>query len=152
MNATMKDTVTTLNGLIHTCRDGEEGFRMAADAVKDTQLRSLFRDLSAQRAQFATELEAEVVRLGEVPTTQGTVMGALHRGWMNVKSAVVGSDDATIVSECERGEDSAVAAYQDAMDHDLASATQSLIAKQFSFVQAGHDRVRAIEFAQEHAT
>ena len=152
MNATMKDTVTTLNGLIHTCRDGEEGFRMAADAVKDTQLRSLFRDLSAQRAQFATELEAEVVRLGEVPTTQGTVMGALHRGWMNVKNAVVGSDDATIVSECERGEDSAVAAYQDAMDHDLASVTQSLIAKQFSFVQAGHDRVRAIEFAQEHAT
>ena len=150
MTTMMKDTVTTLNGLIHTCKDGEEGFRLAADAAKDSQLRTLFRDLSAQRAQFATELEGEVVRLGEVPATEGSVMGAIHRGWMNVKNAIVGSDDSTIVSECERGEDTAVAAYQDALDHDLPPATQALVARQFSFVQAGHDRVRAIELADEY--
>lgn len=151
MATSMKDVASTLNRLIQTCRDGEEGFRVAADGVKDTQLRTLFRDLSAQRAQFAIELEGEVVRLGEVPATQGSVMGALHRGWMNVKTAVTGTDDAAIVSECERGEDSAVAAYRDALDTELPASTQMLVARQFSFVQAAHDRVRAIELAQEHA-
>jgi uncharacterized protein (TIGR02284 family) len=119
--------------------------------VKDNQLRELFRDLSSQRAQFATELEAEVARLGETPSTEGTVMGALHRGWMNVKNAVGAADDGSIVSECERGEDSAVAAYRDALDEDLPASTQSLVARQFSFVQAGHDRVRAVELAHEQS-
>ena len=27
--------VSTLNDLIETCRDGEDGFRLAAEAVKD---------------------------------------------------------------------------------------------------------------------
>jgi uncharacterized protein (TIGR02284 family) len=151
MISSTKDAATTLNGLIKTCRDGEEGFRFAADAAKDSQLRELFRDLSSQRAQFAIELEAEVSRLGETPSTEGTIMGAIHRGWMNVKNAIGATDDYSIVSECERGEDAAIAAYRDALDEDLPASTQSLVARQFSFVQAGHDRVRAIEHAHEQS-
>jgi uncharacterized protein (TIGR02284 family) len=151
MATSTKNTATTLNGLIQTCRDGEEGFRAAADAVKDHHLKELFRDLSSQRGQFAVELEAEVARLGETPSTEGSMMGALHRGWMNLKSAVGAADDGSIVSECERGEDSAVATYRDALEEDLPASTQSLVARQFSFIQAGHDRVRAIELAHEHS-
>lgn len=151
MISSTKDAAATLNGLIKTCRDGEEGFRLAAEAAKDTQLRQLFSDLSSQRAQFAIELEAEVARLGETPSTEGSLMGALHRGWMNVKSAIGATDDSAIISECERGEDSAVAAYRDALDEELPASTQSLVARQFSFIQAGHDRVRAIELAHEQS-
>lgn len=147
---TTKEVSNHLNSLIQTCRDGERGFQSAAEAVEDTQLRSLFRDLSAQRNQFALELETEVARLGETPATEGTVMGALHRGWINLKSAIAGNDEAAVVSECERGEDSAVAAYRDALEADLPESTRSLVARQYSFVQAAHDRVRAIELAHQH--
>ena len=103
MSDSTKDTAGHLNTLIHTCRDGEKGFHLAADAVDDSHLRSLFRDLAVQRGQFAVELENEVVRLGEVPATEGTVRGAIHRGWLNLKAAVAGNDESAIVSECERG-------------------------------------------------
>lgn len=146
---TTKDVAGHLNTLIHTCRDGEKGFRAASEAVEDSHLCSLFRDFATQRGQFAIELENEVVRLGEVPATEGSMMGALHRGWLNLKAAIAGNDEAAVVAECERGEDSAVAAYRDALEKDLPETTHTLVARQYSFVQAAHDRVRAIELAHQ---
>ena len=148
---TTKDVAGHLNTLIQTCRDGEKGFQSASEAVEDSHLRSLFRDLATQRGQFAIELESEVVRLGEVPATEGSLMGSLHRGWLNLKAAIGGNDEAAVVSECERGEDAAVAAYRNALDKDLPESTHSLVARQYSFVQAAHDRIRAIELAHQIA-
>ena len=33
---------STLNNLIETCKDGEQGFKTAADRVKESSLKSLF--------------------------------------------------------------------------------------------------------------
>ena len=59
--------VSTLNNLIETCKDGEDGFRAAADGVKDSNLRTLFLTYSQQRAQFAAELQNEVRLRGGGP-------------------------------------------------------------------------------------
>src|SRR3954466_8910861 len=60
-----KETISTINGLIETLKDGQEGFRQAADAVKDSQLKSLFNEYSMQRSRFAGELQSEAIGLGE---------------------------------------------------------------------------------------
>ena len=36
------DVIGTLNDLIETCKDGQEGFRTCADAVKNPQLKGFF--------------------------------------------------------------------------------------------------------------
>ena len=41
-----KEAISTLNSLIETLKDGQEGFRQAAEAVKDSQLKSTFNELS----------------------------------------------------------------------------------------------------------
>ena len=51
-----KEIISTINGLIETLKDGQEGFRQASAAVKDSQLKSLFSEYSLQRAKFAGEL------------------------------------------------------------------------------------------------
>src|SRR6516162_5770950 len=104
MTAPGNDVVTVLNGLIETCKDGEEGYRTAARCVNNSDLKVLFTSYAEQRAHFAVELQAEVRRLGADPEKTGTLVGALHRGWTNLKSIVVGADEAAIVAECERGE------------------------------------------------
>ena len=68
-----------LNRLIVSCRDGERGFRLAADKVKNAQLRQLFRDLAAQRALFAEELLPHAQRMGGDAPQEGSVLGALHQ-------------------------------------------------------------------------
>ena len=106
--------IYTLNNLIETCKDGQEGFQTAADGLKNSELKMLFHTYARQRAQFAAELQAEVHRLGGDPERTGSVAASLHRGWINIKTAVTGKDEASVLTECERGEDSAVTNYREA--------------------------------------
>jgi uncharacterized protein (TIGR02284 family) len=139
--------ITTLNNLIETCKDGQEGFQQAAEGVKDSSLKSLFYEYSQQRSQFVGELQGLVRELGGDPETSSSVAGALHRGWINIKSAVTGQDDAAILNECERGEDVAKSAYKDALAADLPSNVTSVIQQQATLVQQAHDRIRGLRDA-----
>ena len=141
------NVISTLNNLIETCKDGENGFRTAADGVKNSELKTLFNTYSQQRAQFAAELQAEVRNLGGDPENTGSVAATLHRGWINIKSTVTGEDEGAVISECERGEDSAVRNYKDALKATLPANVLSIIQRQFTQVQEAHDRIRAMEKA-----
>jgi uncharacterized protein (TIGR02284 family) len=66
----------------------------------------------------------------------------LHRGWINLKSALTGGDDHAILAECERGEDSAVEEYKKALDEDLSPSLYELVSRQYSDIKAAHDRIR----------
>ncbi|HEY0048400.1 MAG TPA: PA2169 family four-helix-bundle protein [Pyrinomonadaceae bacterium] len=139
--------VTTLNNLIETCKDGQEGFQQAAEGVQDSSLKSLFYEYSQQRAKFVGELQGLVRDLGGEAETSSSIAGALHRGWINIKSAVTGRDDAAILNECERGEDIAKSAYKDALAADLPSNVTSVIQEQATQVQQAHDRIRGLRDA-----
>ncbi len=141
------NVISTLNNLIETCKDGENGFRTAADGVKNPELTTLFNTYSQQRAQFAAELQAEVRTLGGDPENTGSVAATLHRGWINIKSTVTGEDEGAVISECERGEDSAVKNYTNALNENLPANVQSIVQRQFTQVKEAHDRIRALEKA-----
>ena len=75
------DVISCLNGLIETCRDGQQGFLEAADAVDTSEFKTLFAQFSQQRAQFVGELQSLVRNLGGDPENSGSTLGAIHRGW-----------------------------------------------------------------------
>jgi uncharacterized protein (TIGR02284 family) len=82
--AQQKEIISTVNGLIETLKDGEKGFKEAAEAVKGTGLKSLFDNFSQQRARFARELQDEANNLGESkPERSSSGSGAIHRAWMD---------------------------------------------------------------------
>ena len=136
---------STLNDLIQSCKDGEQGFREAADGVKNTELRTIFLEFAQQRSRFAADLQSEVAKLGGAPETSGSVGGALHRGWVNLKSAVSGHDDGAIIAEAERGEDVAVESYRKALKKDLPRDIRDLVERQSQQVQQAHNRIRGME-------
>ena len=145
-----KEVISTLNSVIETLKDGQEGFRQAAEAVKDSQLKSLFNELSLQRSKFAGELQNHIIQMGEPkPEDSSSTAGALHRAWINMKSAITSQDDHAILSECERGEDSAVAEYKKAMEAELPSPARDLLSRQYSDIKAAHDRVKALRDARK---
>ena len=84
--------------MIETLRDGQQGFRQAAEGVSDPKLKSLFRDYSNQRSRFVTALQTEARKFGEKePENDSSAAGALHRGWINLKAAVTGGDEDAIL-------------------------------------------------------
>jgi uncharacterized protein (TIGR02284 family) len=137
--------ISTLNDLIETCRDGEKGFRTAAEGLKDPHVKSLFERFARQRAEMVRELQEQVTKLGGSPEQGGSASASLHRGWMNIKSLVTGNDVGAIIAEAERGEDVAKAAYAKALKEDLPAGARTLVQSQAVIVKLAHDEVRELE-------
>ena len=141
------DVASTLNELLETLRDGENGFRSAVDGVEEPELKRLFLSFSTQRREFTAELESELLRLGQDPADHGHVAAALHRGWINLKAAVTSKDEGAILDEVERGEDVAVKNYRDALQKRLPTPIHAVVERQYVQIQDAHDHVRSLERA-----
>ena len=147
-----KSAISTLNGLIETCKDGANGFRSAADAVTRPDAKALFTSRAPAIEQAASELQAEVRRLGGDPETSGSVAASVHRGWINLKSAVTGKDEAAVITECERGEEVAAKSYEDALKGDLPAESRAIVEAQYRGTVANLEKVRALSAAYGAST
>lgn len=138
------DVISTLNKLIETSKDGEEGFKTCAENASDPQLQAFFFN----RAQTCTTAVIELQRLvrahGGDPENRGDFGGALHRRWVDIKGLVTGKDDKAVLKECERGEDVAVTSYRNALEKDLPPDVRSVVEKQYRGVQKNHDEVKKL--------
>ena len=141
---TNDDTIDTLNKLIETCKDGEYGFRSCAEHTKSADLKSLFMRRSEDCRRGATELQAQVRRLGGKAETDSSTTGALHRGWVSVVGKLSGYSDQQMLDECERGEDAALERYRDAIKQPLPADIMALVQKQYEGVKQNHDQVRTL--------
>src|SRR5438309_5534467 len=129
---TYNSAISVLNGLIETCKDGEQGFRNSAEKAKDASLKSLFSKYASQRATYVQELSAAVTQLGGDPAQSGHIAGSLHRGWTNLKEAFARDEDRAIVNEAESGEDAAVKAYKEALQTTLPASLGTLLQTQYA--------------------
>ena len=136
------ELITCLNDLIETCRDGEHGFQLACESVSDENLKSWFKRCSMERSQFATELQSEVRQLSGKPETSGSAGGALHRGWINIKSVITGKNDDAIIAECERGEDAAMSTYEGVLKQNLPPNILPVVKHHYTQIKATHDKLR----------
>ena len=122
-----KETISLLNSLIETIKDGEQGFKTAAEGLTSPDVKAKFLRYSRERGQMAGELQAEVRRLGGDPEHSGSISGTMHRGWLDIKSAITGRDDHAIAAEAERGEDVAKSAFESALKEVTPGTTQALV-------------------------
>ena len=143
--ADTQETIKSLNYLIGTCIDGENGYREAAEEAKGSELKSRLTQLGQQRAQFRGELEQEVIRLGGDPKEGGSAGAALHRTWLNVRDTVTGKDDNAIVKESERGEKAALDNYDDVLGRDLPADLKATISRQRDAVQQAHSELESLK-------
>jgi uncharacterized protein (TIGR02284 family) len=73
--------------------------------------------------------------------SSGTVAGALHRVWGDLKAKVVSGDHELLVT-AEQGEDVAKKAYADALEQPLPLPIQELLVTQQAHIIASHNHVR----------
>lgn len=140
------DVIDTLNDLIETSKDGEYGFRTSAERAHSPTLRDRLNSRANACSAAASELQALVRQYGGEPEDDGTALGAMHRGWVAVKAAISTNarEDHAILSECERGEDSAVAAYRKAMKQPLPTDVLAVVQRQAQGAKANHDEIKAL--------
>ncbi|MCJ8210062.1 PA2169 family four-helix-bundle protein [Mucilaginibacter sp. RS28] len=104
--------VEGLNHLVTIANDGEKGYNTAAEQAHNPILKAAFLRMAVERAEFAVELKGLVRLNGGDPDTGGGPVGALHRAWIDIKTALSSDDDKAILNECITGDKAAVNAYE----------------------------------------
>lgn len=141
------DTISHLQTLIQLNIDSEKGLLEAADNIEEMSIRGLFTDLASQRREQAYELQTLVSANAETPQDSGSMSAALHRAWMDIRSAVGGGVTA-MLQEAERGEDYIKDKYEEILK-DASPAIRDLLQRQYAAVKLAHDRIRDMRDARE---
>ena len=144
------EVISILNGLVETCKRGEEVFHSAAENIRNSEFRRLFNIFAQQRTQFISELHAEIHRLGgdvgTVPapsatTSEKTVPFSRPSGSSEVR------DEASIIAMCQHEEEAAVNDYQEALKADVPLDVQYVVKRQYMDIKDAYDRIRILQRA-----
>jgi len=147
-----KDSVEVIEKLIEICKDGEKGYKDAAEHAKRSDLKTFFTTQSFERGRFARELQAVLMNLGKMEKKEsGTVAGALHRVWIDTKVGLGAGDksigDKSIVESVETGEDEARDAYREAIGFPLPPDVADIVSHQARRLQIAHGQVKTLRAA-----
>jgi uncharacterized protein (TIGR02284 family) len=137
----------TTKSLMKTLEDGREGMEKAAAKLAESDsplLAETFRTLGRQRGEMYGELQTLAQAYGDDIEESGSVVAALHRGWMTVKDTLTGSSPKGVLEAAEKGEDHSVAAYEEALSEDISPTLRSVVERQFVDVRKAHEEIRVL--------
>ena len=144
------DTISTLNTLIATTIDSITGYEDSAQNVDNERFREIFRRRANERQDVVEQLRSEVRRLGGDPEDGGSFLGKAHQRFEDLKAAITGRDEKSIINEVERGEDYIKGKFEAALKGDtLSGDSRALVERCFQSVKAGHDQMSALKHGME---
>lgn len=136
------DTISLLNRLIVTEKNGESALRAAAEEAHHDDLRDSLMEYSQFFAASARELQDAVRELGGKPAGLGTFGNTLHRTWMHLKATALGRDERVILDEIEVDESAAEDLLADAVARDTPPRIHALLERQYEGARQRHQAVR----------
>jgi uncharacterized protein (TIGR02284 family) len=137
--------IKVLNGLVEATLDSAHGYKDAAKDAKNPRFKSLFEKRSMERHQLSAELKTEIRGMGGKPEDDGTILASAQRMFLNLKNAVMGSDQG-IVDEVEAGEDHIKAKFEKAMrEANLSAPVKGVVSKVYAVIKADHDQTRDLK-------
>ncbi|RZK59798.1 MAG: PA2169 family four-helix-bundle protein [Pedobacter sp.] len=123
--------IDDLKGLINIINDGKEGYEAAAEAIEKPALKAEFLKFAAQRAVYAQELKAHILKHGDVSENEnGGILGVLHRTWIDIKQALSSKEEEAILGAIETGENAALAKYDQALEDHAHHADHLALLKE----------------------
>ncbi|HUR89776.1 MAG TPA: PA2169 family four-helix-bundle protein [Ramlibacter sp.] len=138
------DVIDLLQDLVECSLDGEYGFRACAEQCKRQDLKAMFLQRADDCRRGAQELNEQIRASGGRVEEHGSTAGALHRGWVAVKSALSTYDDKAVLEEAERGEDNAKARYAKALQKPMPPHLKLIVESQMEGVRRNHDQVKML--------
>ena len=144
--------ISALNKLITCLYDGENGYKEAADEVESVSLATKFRELSQQRYNFGHAIKPEITKLGGTVDKGGSFTAGVHRVWMDIKEVFSTNDEAAILNECIRGEESAVETYREVLNEtSFSTNARQVVTGQLEAIERTLAEMRTLAKTYENA-
>lgn len=135
-----------LNEILEKTYDAEKGFKKASENAKHGGLKSYFSKKAQERYDFGHQLKSEIKNFHKEPEKGGSVTGAAHRTWMDVKSWFSADNDESMLEEAIRGEKAAVDEYREVLQETtLPASTKDMLVSQKATIEQGLSNIKRLE-------
>jgi uncharacterized protein (TIGR02284 family) len=145
---TREEVVSDLKNLVELLNDGKEGYKSAADATDNPELKTVFLKLSGERIAYAAELKDHIqTHGGESDNEDGGILGGLHRTWLHIKEALSNKSDVALLDAVITGEKAAIAKYDEYIaDYADHADHLELLKEQREGIEAALNKIEALRF------
>lgn len=141
-NADHHDAVlAAVRSILDACRDGEHGYTQAANDVQDAGLKELFGIYASQRRGFAEAIEKLIPSLAAEPRRSESLGGRIHRRWLDIRATIDHGSAASMLAECERGENAARTRYEHALSLPMPSHLRETLLGHLTEIRLIHDQL-----------
>lgn len=132
-----EEIINTLNDLLTRNFDAAKGYREAANDINELDIRTWLLRNAETRDKFISDLEKAILAGGGTPDRGSSLLGTLHRAWLDLKADISQYDTATVLEECKRGEERALEDYLKVIE------TQSMSPDLRAMIKSQHDQIEA---------
>ncbi|HEX2116671.1 MAG TPA: PA2169 family four-helix-bundle protein [Alphaproteobacteria bacterium] len=140
-----ESALSTLQDLSARCHDSEQGYRRSAQDASDSDLKQQFEQLANERSSMAAELDRLIREHGGEPSwKEGSLTGAAHRMWVDLRTALSRNERQVILEEVARGESAAEEAYDSALRQNLPANVMQVVRQHHRRVRETRNRYRAM--------
>jgi uncharacterized protein (TIGR02284 family) len=139
------DTITLLNRLIVTSKNGESALRAAASEAHHSELKQALMEYSRFFAEAAHEMQEVVRKLGGHPKGIGTFDNTVHRWLMHLRALAEGRNERMILDSIESDERAADVRFEDAVAHwETSPEVHAMLERQRDEARQRHESINAM--------
>jgi len=139
------DTITLLNRLIVTSKNGESALRAASSEAHHAELKQSLLEYSHFFAEAAHEMQDVVHKLGGHAKGIGTFDNTLHRTLLHLRALIEGRNEAMILDSVESDEREADIRFDDAVSHwDTPPEIHAMLERQRDGARQRHEAIKAM--------
>jgi uncharacterized protein (TIGR02284 family) len=139
--------ISTIEKLIETCKDGENGYLEAAQHARNPALKHFLEEQSEKRGRFAQELRDELSRMvGR--HVHGSAAGVMHRALMGLQS-LLGGDERTLMNAVQQGEQAALESYRAALQMAMPPQFENMLHRHADCIHKACEK--AMDWQEERA-
>lgn len=141
-----KEIVDILQELLKKNYDAEAGYKQVMTKAKSPGLKKWLQLKAKQRSEYATQLDTIIREFNATPAEDGTILGSVHRAWIDLKTTLSSETDEAILEECIRGEEASVNEYETQLEKvsDFLPI-KDLLNQQMISIKTALEKVKRIE-------
>jgi len=133
----------SVNAVERLCFETADHYEAAASELGADHLAQVFAALAAERQQLAAELAVHIRALDDLPQQPDPDREAISHMLSGIKALLSGDMRASLVADCERGEEALVSAVHAALRQDLPPEMHAVLRRILAHAESAQRELTA---------
>ena len=134
----------SVNAVEKLCFETADHYEAAASELGDDRLAGVFTALAGERQNLAAELAVQIRAIDDLPQQPDPDREAISHMLAGIKALLSGDLRASLVADCERGEEALVSAVHAALRQDLPEEMHAVLRRVLAHAETAQRELRAV--------